>query len=221
MSAQRRNVVVGVVVLGGLLVLGWMILTFAGAFGSLFAPKGFPITLTVDRADGVSDGSGVFYRGVQVGRVESVERAEDNLHIVLQLKIETKQPLPKNVQGMIRTSSALGTNAIIALELTDKTPVGQLAANENLTGRYIGLGLIPEEFTELATEVRQEQFVKHMDQTVQSIRAQAERIGITLDAVNKLVADPTARGLFSALALLGVGVSKAGADLTPYLPLLG
>jgi uncharacterized protein len=42
----------------------------------------------------------------------------------------------------------------------------------------------------------------------------------TIDAqpfLGQLVADPTARGLFSALALLGVGVAKAGTDLTPYL----
>jgi len=42
----------------------------------------------------------------------------------------------------------------------------------------------------------------------------------TIDAqpfLGQLVADPTARGLFSALALLGVGVTKADTDLTPYL----
>jgi hypothetical protein len=41
----------------------------------------------------------------------------------------------------------------------------------------------------------------------------------TIDAqpfLGQLVADPTARGLFSALALLGMGVSRADADLTPY-----
>ena len=42
----------------------------------------------------------------------------------------------------------------------------------------------------------------------------------TIDAqpfLGQLVADPTARGLFSALALLGVGVTKGGADLTAFL----
>ena len=42
----------------------------------------------------------------------------------------------------------------------------------------------------------------------------------TIDAqpfIGQLAADPTARGLFSALALLGIGVTKGGADLTPYL----
>jgi hopanoid biosynthesis associated RND transporter like protein HpnN len=45
----------------------------------------------------------------------------------------------------------------------------------------------------------------------------------TIDAqpfLGQLVADPTARGLFSALALLGMGVSRSDADLTPYSPAL-
>ncbi len=45
----------------------------------------------------------------------------------------------------------------------------------------------------------------------------------TIDAqpfLGQLVADPTARGLFSALSLLGMGVTKADADLTPYTPAL-
>ena len=41
----------------------------------------------------------------------------------------------------------------------------------------------------------------------------------TIDAqpfLGQLVADPSARGLFSALSLLGMGVARAGADLSPY-----
>ena len=41
----------------------------------------------------------------------------------------------------------------------------------------------------------------------------------TIDAqpfLGQLVADPTARGLFSALSLLGMGVAQGGVDLTPY-----
>jgi hopanoid biosynthesis associated RND transporter like protein HpnN len=41
----------------------------------------------------------------------------------------------------------------------------------------------------------------------------------TIDAqpfLGQLVADPTARGLFSALALLGMGASRGDANLTPY-----
>src|SRR6185312_5591956 len=45
----------------------------------------------------------------------------------------------------------------------------------------------------------------------------------TIDAqpfLGQLAADPSARGLFAALALLGVGVQKDQADLGPYLPTL-
>lgn len=45
----------------------------------------------------------------------------------------------------------------------------------------------------------------------------------TIDAqpfLGQLVADPTARGLFGALSLLGMGVTKGDVDLTPYLPSL-
>ncbi len=41
----------------------------------------------------------------------------------------------------------------------------------------------------------------------------------TIDAqpfLGQLVADPSARGLFAALALIGIGVEKGQADLTPY-----
>ena len=45
----------------------------------------------------------------------------------------------------------------------------------------------------------------------------------TIDAqpfLGQLAADPSARGLFSALSLLGMGVDAGQADLTPYLPAL-
>jgi hopanoid biosynthesis associated RND transporter like protein HpnN len=45
----------------------------------------------------------------------------------------------------------------------------------------------------------------------------------TIDAqpfIGQLVADPSARGLFSALALIGLGAQKGMGNLTPYLPAL-
>ncbi len=42
----------------------------------------------------------------------------------------------------------------------------------------------------------------------------------TIDAqpfLGQLAADPTARGLFQALSLLGMGVTKGGEDITPYM----
>ena len=46
----------------------------------------------------------------------------------------------------------------------------------------------------------------------------------TIDAqpfLGQLVADPSIRGLFAALSLLGMGASRGEGDLTPYLPAIG
>ncbi len=54
-----------------------------------------------------------------------------------------------------------------------------------------------------------------------------DELGTLLDKIvdaqpflGQLAADPSARGLFAALALIGVGVTQGEADLTPYLPAL-
>ena len=39
--------------------------------------------------------------------------------------------------------------------------------------------------------------------------------------LGQLVADPSVRGLFAALSLLGMGATRGDADLTPYLPAIG
>jgi hopanoid biosynthesis associated RND transporter like protein HpnN len=53
--------------------------------------------------------------------------------------------------------------------------------------------------------------------------ALAEVLDQTIDAqpfIGQLAADPSARGLFAALALLGLGVESGQADLAPYAPAL-
>ena len=52
------------------------------------------------------------------------------------------------------------------------------------------------------------------------LRALMNRTIAAQPFLGQLTADPSARGLFSALALIGVGVQKGGVDLTPYLPAL-
>src|SRR5438477_5656848 len=56
MSSYRRNVLVGITVIGAMIVLAWMILRFGGKSASLFAPEQVAVRLVTDRADGISDG---------------------------------------------------------------------------------------------------------------------------------------------------------------------
>jgi len=63
MSPNKRNVLVGVVVLTALGVLAWMVLKFANRASEFFLTKGTHIQVVADRADGLSEGStAVFLR---------------------------------------------------------------------------------------------------------------------------------------------------------------
>lgn len=192
MSPRKRNVIVGVFVLIGLGIITWMVLFFAGRVAQLFAPPGIPITLVTTRADGLSDGSTVTYLGVQVGRVDSVRRAENNKDVMIAAHVDAHPPLPADLQGAIRVQSALGGTAEIELELTGP-PKGTLEPGARLQATYVGNSLLPPEVTQLATDLRRQQLIKHLDETIMSIRTQAEKAGAVLDSVQQVIGDPKLR----------------------------
>ncbi len=61
--------------------------------------------MTTDRADNVNDGSGVFYRGVNVGQVTTIARSADNEHVLIGAEINNTPPLPDNLVGAIRAQA--------------------------------------------------------------------------------------------------------------------
>src|SRR5580692_9271224 len=138
MSPQKRNVIVGFTVMVGLLALAWMLLTFSANAVSLFQRSGLEVTLTAERADGLSPGSIVYYRGVSVGRVTYVRRMADNEHVEIGLNLDQKPPLPSNLIGLIRTNSALGSNAAVTLEVVGMPDKEPLKTGTQLIAKYVG-----------------------------------------------------------------------------------
>jgi phospholipid/cholesterol/gamma-HCH transport system substrate-binding protein len=209
MAPRRRNIMVGLVVLLGLGIVTWMILLFAGRMASLFAAPGLAVTMKTDRADGVSQGSSIYYRGVAAGRVTGVHLDSDNQGVVVLTEINKQPTLPANLKPVIRTQSAFGNAAQIDLEV-DGAPSGQLTAGTTLTAVYEGSGLIPKQFTELAEEVRRQQLLQHLDQAVLSIKEQSERAGRLLVSFQELVGDPQTRNdLRTAVANMRVATESA------------
>jgi phospholipid/cholesterol/gamma-HCH transport system substrate-binding protein len=188
MSPRRRNIIVGLVVLLGLGVIVWMILLFAGRLARLIAAPGIMITLSSERADGLTDGSAVYYRGVQVGRVNAVHLRQDNQGVTINVEINKGVDLPANLHATIRTSSAFGNSADILLEPTG-APEGTLTAGATLSATFEGSALIPKQFTELAEDMKRQQLITHLDETVVSIRQQAERAGQLVGSVQELIGD--------------------------------
>jgi ABC-type transporter Mla subunit MlaD len=197
MTAYRRNLAVGITVLTSVIVLGWMLLKFGSAPAKLFQ-HGVPLEIHFisDRADGLGEGSQVFYRGVPVGRVTHLRRDENQEDVLIDAEVDDTPPLPGNLGGLIRTQSLLSGQASMTLELVGEAPlvpVGKLIKDQQIRAKYIGSDLIPQQFGELAAElekttrdVRDARLVTHLDETVRNATE-------VLKSLHEYVADPKLR----------------------------
>src|SRR5947208_16599189 len=121
MTAFKKNLMVGITVLVALILLGWMLLRFSDAPFRLFAKAQMPISLEAPSAEGVSEGTNIYYLGVSVGRVTKIDRSEDLRSVVMQGLVDP--PIPANVEGRIRTQLFSG-GAAISLVLVPSTGAG-------------------------------------------------------------------------------------------------
>jgi phospholipid/cholesterol/gamma-HCH transport system substrate-binding protein len=181
MSAYQKNLAVGVTVLTALILLGWMILRFSDAPFRLFAKEQMPIRFRSASAEGLSEGSPVYYLGVLVGRVKSVGRSPDpsDLGVNIEALIEPQPPLPSNVEGRIR-SPIFGGGATIHLVLVPEndasdtearpatSPVAPVATlseslrpsrrplqpNQVIDASFVGIADIFPELTHLSEELQ-------------------------------------------------------------------
>jgi phospholipid/cholesterol/gamma-HCH transport system substrate-binding protein len=193
MTPRRRNVIVGVVVLGSMITLGWMILQFSNqSAGSLFN-KGMEFQIVADRVDGVSEGTPITYLGVNVGRVTVIRRVAGKREVMLGAMLNEGEQVPANVSGVIRPQSALGPSATISFELKGDPAQENLTKESVVKAHHTGGGVIPPEFGDLAKDISEQQLVAHATEAVKSLKEQLDRAGKTLDSVNDVLADPKVR----------------------------
>ena len=190
MSPYRRNILVGVVVLGALVALGWMILKFGDRPAKLFATPSQPVTFHTDRADGLGEGANITYRGVVVGRVKTVARAEDGKSVLIVAEVDQQPPLPANVTGVIRPLGQLGPTSSLNLMLTAPEPQGRLEPGATLNARFEPLTLFPPEMNELVEEftVTARQFRE--SNIIANLNDRITQAGKVLESANGLIGDP-------------------------------
>ncbi|HEX8325219.1 MAG TPA: MlaD family protein [Tepidisphaeraceae bacterium] len=195
MSTYRRNVAVGITVLASLVMLGWMILRFGANIAKPFAGEKLMIRFVMERADGVSDGSAVTFRGVNVGRVIRVWRDEKQVdQIWAEGEVDATPPLPGVAAATIRQTSPLGTGANLVLEIADSS--GLMKAGDVIRATYVGLDLLPPELKsigpELAAIVKQlkdENFIANLNARVTQAGKMIDEAQQTLAGLNRVVND--------------------------------
>ncbi len=219
MSLYKKNLMVGITVLIALVLLGWMLLKFSDAPFKLFAKAQMPISLEAPSAEGVSEGTAIYYLGVSVGRVSKIDRSKDLKSVSMEALIDP--PVPANVEGRIRTQ-LFGGGASISLVLVPYTvdeidpttrpaslpastpdvipPRGELKPNSHVRATFVGIDILPKEFSDLSTELRrtseqfrQSQVVPKLADAVDTFKLNIDKAGKLIDSMNRLVGDEKAQ----------------------------
>jgi phospholipid/cholesterol/gamma-HCH transport system substrate-binding protein len=211
MTQHNRNIVVGLTVAIALGLLGWMMLRFSDAPFRLFAAAQIPVVLEAPTSEGLSDGSPLYYKGVNIGRVTHISRSPDQTRVLIESLVDAVPPPPGNVQARIRTTLFGGTASItLALPTTrrvvetaqgpmeqdvDIPPEGSLEAGQTVQAVFVGVDLLPREFTILANDLTfTSQAVRRFAQEFQEarvfdqIRASLESFQRALGAAEKTFA---------------------------------
>jgi phospholipid/cholesterol/gamma-HCH transport system substrate-binding protein len=192
MSPYKRNVILGATVILGLGILGWMILQFGGNVATLWGPQTILVRFVTDRADGVADGSPIFYLGVDSGHVTRVWIDEESKQRVFFEATVNREPvLPSNVRGLIRTASLLGAGSAVSLEVVGPPSSEPLQEGQLVEARFVGLGdMLPAEFGGVANELSG--LIKEFREAgiVKNINTQVTRAGELISSMHQIVGDP-------------------------------
>ncbi len=201
MSSYRRNLIVGSTVLVATCLFMWMALKFSGRTAELFAPPQISIHFTSTRADGLSQGSPVYFLGVDVGRVTNLVRRADNSGVDIDAQVDRSPPLPANLSASISSSSAISGGTYLSLDLVGNHPEGELKSGATLPAAYVGLELrlLPPEVTKAATQIgemsdeirktmkqfRESGAVDHLNQTLTQLSDETAKLQTLTDSVEQ------------------------------------
>ncbi|MDB5325543.1 MAG: Mammalian cell entry related domain protein [Phycisphaerales bacterium] len=182
--------------LASLVMLGWMILRFGANIAKPFAGEMLPVKFVMERADGVSDGSAVTFRGVNVGRIIRVWRDPNQKDIWAEGEVDAQPALPTITDASIRQTSALGTGSNLILEPVEGA-TGNLKAGDTIKAHFVGLDLLPQEFKTLggelaatAKQLRDENFIGNLNARVTQAGKMIDSAQQTLEGFNKIIGDP-------------------------------
>ena len=117
MARQSTNFVIGLFVIIGC-VLGVVAIIWVGAT-SYFQKGNTYISYFDESVQGLQVDSGVKYRGVEVGRVETIRVAPDNRLIGVVMKINLRDDLQKNSVAQLK---AAGITGVMFVDLDRKKP---------------------------------------------------------------------------------------------------
>ncbi|NJO86041.1 MAG: MCE family protein [Synechococcaceae cyanobacterium RM1_1_27] len=188
----------------GLLILGGM-LTFAGLFVWIYnlrlGSQGYGFTLRYQAVSGLSEGSSLRLRGVNVGRVDQIVPGADSVRV--SVSVNSLTPIPRNSifttsqTGLvgetvidIKPSSPDPLSASAGSPLENCDPVQIICAGDELEGTPgVDFADLLTVFDQLSRRVNTDEFFTGLDSTLAAVAAVSEEVASLSNALEAAVTD--------------------------------
>ena len=181
MASQKTKLAVGLFVTCG---LAFAVLAIIWLGMSRFLEKGqFYVTYFDESIQGLVVDSPVKYRGVFIGRVESIGVAPDSQLIKVVLKIESGQTLDSNIVAQLKSVGITGS-MFVELDRREKGEPDQ-SPPLSFPSEYPIVASKPSEISELLSDISQAlDQIKALD-----LRGISDKMKLTLDNINQKVTE--------------------------------
>ncbi len=191
MASKKAKFTVGLFVAGGL-TLSVLAIVWLGM--SRYFEKGrFFVTYFNESVQGLKKDSPVKYRGVSIGRVESIGVAPDSKLIQVILKIESGQKLDQNIVAQLKN---VGITGSVLVEL-DRKKEGELEESPVLS--------FPTEYPIVASKPSDiNRLLRGLDEVLNhfksiDLKGISDKLKLTLDNANSMIADADIKGISNQL----------------------
>lgn len=221
-QGKKSEVLVGLFLLIGLMVLGGLILQF-GRFGDRFRDY-YSISVVFDDASGLIKGSDVRMGGAKIGKVAQRPELNDKLKVQVELLIDDRVKIPVESGFQIESSTLLGDKLVVIL-LPEEVGGEHIEPGTRLKGAGpSGLEALQENAVKFSEEARDmivqaEKALENLDAAVSDIRGATGGLNQMIAKINDRVLSEDNLGRFDrSLAdleeTLG-GIKEAGGGLGP------
>ncbi|MFH1242859.1 MAG: MlaD family protein [Pseudomonadota bacterium] len=187
MASQKTKLAVGAFVASGIIIT---VLAVIWLGMSRFLEKGqYYATYFNESVQGLQKDSPVKYRGVTIGRVQSIGVAPDSKLIQVVLKIESGQPLDSDMVAQLKD---VGITGSMFVEL-DRKKKGEPDQSPKLSfpSEYPVVASKPSEISELLRGI--DDFLKQASSM--DLKGVSEKVKLTLDRANQMMEDADVKGI--------------------------
>lgn len=210
-SSPRTEISVGLFVLVGAVLVGWLVLRFSGT--TMNGRGGYPIIVEVKDATGIREGVPVRLGGIDIGRVSGMpELNQDHVLLSIPLEIFPDHRIPEGSTAKVGTSGLMGDSFVRILP-PDRPTGNFLPEGHRLVAEPAG------NLADLAGEAG-EAFDGMTDASVE-IRAAAQRVErLAAKLEGELLTDENLDNLGVILAELkttSVNLRAASGEIGPVL----